>query len=110
MDWEKLGELLNQLGLSRFEERIRTLSDKLFAGETPVFDFSEEEKEFLSYMFRSGSHGSEQISAENSIRKFNYRARTGIGRKAEYIARRVVPDRWWWKTNYPFLYKSFVRL
>lgn len=105
MDWEKLGELLNQLGLSGFEERIRTLSDKLFADEASGFDFSEEEEEFLSYMFRSGSHGSEQISAENSIRKFNYWARTGIGRKAEYIARRVVPDPWWWKTNYPFLYK-----
>ena len=95
LDFSYVNQELEKLDLVDFSNKISSLSKKLFDEQ----ELNEEEKEMLLFIASSGTYG----TLENSVNK-------GVKEKGKfkYFMSRIFPPMSFYKTNYPFMYKTKV--
>ena len=95
LDFAYIDQELEKLELKDFSHQIIALSQKIFDNA----ELNEEEKEMLLYIASSGTYG----TLEHSVKK-------GVNKKGrfKYFMQRVFPPMSFYKTNYPFMYKTKV--
>ena len=95
LDVNYINQELEKIGLLDFSNKISNLSNNIFDQK----QLSEEEKETLLYIASSGTYG----TLENSVSK-------GVKEKGKfgYFMARVFPPYSFYKTAYPWAYKSVI--
>ena len=97
LDWDYLRGELQTLALTDFEQRNRTLSQKLITGGT----LTEEETETFLYIIGAGAFGTRELYLRNRLKRF-----AGEGNaKRSYFKNRFFISGSALKKNYPFFYR-----
>ena len=91
LDWDYIGRETERLGIREFEQTIRNLSDKVFAGDP----LSAEEQKELDYLVTSGIYGTKINEIANQMKKSG-------GSGLRYWKNRLFPPLDWIRTYYPF--------
>ena len=95
LDFVYINEELKKLDLLDFSNKISSLSNKIFNEQ----ELSNDEEEMLLFIASSGTYG----TLENSVAK-------GVKKKGKfkYMMSRIFPPMSFYKTNYPFMYKTKI--
>ena len=91
MDWDYIHRECRDLGIEAYEQRMRTLSYKLFGSETPAL--TQEEQKDLAYMLSSGTYGTALNRMQNTLRKIQASGELSVVTKLRYLLGRIFPDR-----------------
>lgn len=78
MDWAYIGREVEILGLGAYEQTTRSLTKKLFSGQTEKA-LSQEEEKCLNYILNSGVYGSMEHFIGNRLEKMDVGNRDGNG-------------------------------
>ncbi|MCR5500006.1 MAG: nucleotidyltransferase family protein [Acetatifactor sp.] len=95
LDYDYICEESAKIGIGEFEALIRSLSSKLFDGDDNFEELlSEEEKDALSYMFRSGAYGSMEHRFENRMKELDDKEGGAVSAKTKlrYLRKRLFPS------------------
>lgn len=94
-DWNYIHGELEKLELSSFEEKIRSLSDRLFSDPHlgMIEELTNNEVKLLSYMMNSGMYGSLENAIENGVGKYkkDQEAPASAAAVGKYIWFRLFP-------------------
>ena len=97
LDFSYIEAEIEKLGIEAFEQQNRSLAMKLFRGDS----LTDEDKEMLEYVTRSGAYGIVSYHVENSIQKLG----GGTKGKLRYFFRRMFPPMEAIRIYYPIVYK-----
>lgn len=100
MNWEYISNELSKLGMSDFEQKNRSLSQKLFSYEV----LSDSEKDSVLFFINSGTYGSFEYQ-EDDIISMNLAGNDSKGSKRKYIIGRLFVSAEDIKSSHPFVYK-----
>ena len=95
LDFDYINKELDKIGLLEFSNKISSLSLKIFDEQ----ELNEEEKEMLLFIASSGTYGTLEHSVTKGV---NEKGRFG------YFMQRVFPPYSFYKTAYPWAYKSVI--
>lgn len=105
MDEAYIAGELEKLGLTAFEELLRSLAEKLF-GPAPAPALTGEERQALAWLESSGVYGTLAHDVQSDLRRLQGGVDPiGIRARIKYLLRRVFPDREWYRVNAPFVYR-----
>lgn len=96
MDWEYIYGEFRKISLDGFELKAISLTTHLFAGEA----LSQEEEETFLSMLSNGLYGNVSNMIKHSLKQG--------GSKAKYVFRRIFPRMSFYKSYYPWFYKTKV--
>ena len=105
LNWAYIKDVLEQLGLTQFESRMKTLSAKCF--EDGAKELNNEEKKLLMFFMQSGLFGSlkmfetSKVVTENGESYFSQR--TGALWRAIFLPARLLKDKYPILVRYPFV-------
>lgn len=109
MDWHYIETETDKLGITQFEQAIRTLSKKLYSdlGAYEGGRLVASEQALLEYMFMSGTYGIEEHRIRNALHELGMNKKNpSIAIKCKYIFQRAFPDKifmsMWCKEYCPF--------
>ncbi len=113
LDRKYISKELKKLGISEFEEKVRSLGMKVFSCDCPVISqqpelLSDEEKAMLDFFIESGSFGNIAQKLKQRLTQNASDGRITFGVKLKYFFKRLFPTGLYFKENYPFLYKYKV--
>lgn len=104
LDWTYLEEELKKLELYDFGRTCHSLAEKLLGGQK--VPLNQEEKKMLDYMVQCGTFGTEEIRAENRVRRQMERMHVDAGTaKRQLILRRLFPDLHYYELRAPIVYR-----
>lgn len=103
LDWDYLHQELKALSLCEFEKMNRTLSEKIFSGET----LNDEEKRLFMYYLSSGVHGSEEHIWRNNLCQ-ELSGDDSKNAKRKYLRYRLFHQGESLKERYPFVYRHKI--
>ena len=103
MNWEYISNELSNLGMSDFELKNRSLSQKLFSYEV----LSDSEKDSVLFFVNSGTYGSFEYQ-EDDIISMNLAGNDSKGSKRKYIIGRLFISAEDIKRSHPFFYKHRI--
>lgn len=108
MDRTYLQKELETLKLTVFEEQLRNAAMDAFAGEVLL---TEEDRQVIGYMMRSGTYGNLDNSVNNKLTKLKEDAGDHKRAKRRYMSGRIWVNEQTMKAYYPFFYKhKFFRI
>ncbi|MBQ3431199.1 MAG: nucleotidyltransferase family protein [Clostridia bacterium] len=96
---------LQKMEAADFEKQMRTLSMKIFVLQR--IELTEQEESLLEYCFRSGTYGTPDIIAHNSMRKMTGKADFSAQGRRKYWFKRLF-DMEQYKRDFPRAYKTVV--
>lgn len=102
LDWTYIGDELQKLGVAEFEQKSRTLSNKLFS-DSECSTLTAAEREILEEYLFSGTYGTVQKTVEKRMELF--KESTGKVSKFRYLWSRLFPNMEFYKKYYPFFYQ-----
>ena len=113
LDFAYVQNFLSRIGLADFEEKLKSLSHKLFEnGEESVeqafLRLTDEEREMLSYLITSGTFGTEKRQMENDLQRLSKTKSPGFRAKFKYILERAFPPFSFYRSAYPRLSRLIV--
>ena len=103
MDWAYMKHEMKILKIESFEHEIRVLSKKLFSGDSVILTPAEEKQ--LSYLFDSGTYGTQENYIENSLKEIRSETSTVGQAKLQYIWKRLILSEREMKAYHPIVYQ-----
>ena len=114
MDWTYISEQCHILGMSEYEERMRSLAGKVFSKEhmeipaehfasSLIKSLTKEEKQLLEYLLGSGTYGTIENMVNNQLK--NYKKQGNKNAKFLYLCKRLFPEMDFYREYYPFFYR-----
>lgn len=94
LDWAYIEAECDKLRIGEYERISRSLSRKLFGGET-VPPLNEEELDLLLYSFDAGTHGSEAGFISHELKKLGKGEKASFWAKVRFLFRRLFPSPEW---------------
>lgn len=114
LNWNYIREELTTMGIAGFEEDIRTVSMKIFAGADYAYSafedvLNEKEQELLLMHANSGTFGTMDGKITNLLEAFGAKAgERNLAAKVRYCFRRAFPDMNYYKENAPVVYRHKI--
>lgn len=94
LDWAYIEAECAKLRIDQYERISRSLSRKLFGGES-VLPLNEEELDLLIYSFDAGTHGSEAGFISHELKKLGKGEKVSFWAKVRFLFRRLFPSPEW---------------
>ncbi|MGN0317451.1 MAG: nucleotidyltransferase family protein [Lachnospira sp.] len=109
LDWEYIERELDKLGVLSFEKTFRSTSMKIFGRQETVSQLTEEEYSMLCDSMFAGTYGNMSIGLGKKLHKIQG-DENGIKYKTKmkYYISRLFPSMAYYKSAYPFLYRTKV--
>jgi hypothetical protein rflaF_17559 len=95
---EYIKKELKKLGLLEYENKTRSVAEKIFSKPSVNPDLTKDERIFLEDHMFSGTYG----TWRNKIKK--NKEKMGIKNNLQYLIKRLFPDMAFYRDNYPFFY------
>lgn len=109
LDRSYISDELKKLNGDRYEQKVRSLAQKIF---DPAFDEKElddEEREFLLFFISSGVFGTQQNIINSELGRMTEPGKKiGFGTKIKYLKSKLFPPMEYYRELHPFLYKYRV--
>lgn len=104
LDWEYLNGEFLEIGLTQFEQELRSLGERLLSGQGPV-TLTEEQEEMLDSLISQGTYGTFSNLVRNGL-ILEGAKKVGMEKaKHRYLCRRIFPGKEYLQSNYPILKK-----
>lgn len=103
MNWKYITEQFKILGLTDFEQRLRTAAQDIFSQDGVISDC---DWEMINYMYKCGTYGTTSNRIHRSIDKFREDGKIdGASARKRYLTDRVWINENKMKIYYPFFYR-----
>ena len=109
LDWSYIERELDKLGVLAFEKTFRSISMKIFGKGEAVSRLNREENSMLCDSMFAGTYGNLQSEIDKKLHKIQGNEdRITKNTKVKYIIGRLFPPMSYYKTYYPFIYKTRI--
>ena len=109
LDWSYIEGELDKLGVLAFEKTFRSISMKIFENGEAVSRLNREENSMLCNSMFAGTYGNLQSEIDKKLHKIQGNEdRITKNTKVKYIIGRLFPPMSYYKTYYPFIYKTRI--
>ncbi len=105
LDTVYIGEELQKLELTEFENVCRSLGEKLFSS-VPCLELTEKERDMLNWVESSGVYGIAAHHVQSGLRRLQGDEKPVTARtKMRYLFRWIFPEWNWYRVKAPFVYR-----